>query len=132
MRSTYTWANPYDRDPGAARSRAEPAAIAAAWYASSSFTVDVDVTNGQSYNLELYVLDYNGGNARSEQIQLSNASTGAVLSTETVSDFTNGAYLNWTISGNVLITITKTAGTNAVLSGLFLDPPPSTHLRDVP
>ncbi len=123
--TTYTWANPSTATPalevpgGASR-------IAAAWYASSSFTVDVDVTNGQSYNLELYVLDYNGGNARSEQIQLSNASTGAVLSTETVSDFTNGAYLNWTISGNVLITITKTAGNNAVLSGLFLDPPPST------
>ncbi len=119
--TAYTWANPSTATPalevpgGASR-------IAATWYASTSFTVDVDVTNGQSYNLELYVLDYNGGNARSEQIQLSNAGTGAVLSTETVSDFTNGAYLNWTISGNVLITITKTAGANAVLSGLFFDP----------
>ena len=113
---------PLDRDPGAARSRAEPAGSPPPGMRRSSFTVDVDVTNGQSYNLELYVLDYNGGNARSEQIQLSNAGTGAVLSTETVSNFTDGAYLNWTISGNVLITITKTAGNNAVLSGLFLDP----------
>ncbi len=123
--TTYTWANPSTATPalevpgGASR-------IAATWYASTSFTVDVDVTNGQSYNLELYVLDYNGGNARSEQIQLSNAGTGIVLSTETVSSFSNGAYLNWTISGNVLITITKTAGANAVLSGLFLDPAPTS------
>ncbi len=119
--TAYTWANPSTATPalevpgGASR-------IAATWYASTSFTVDVDVTNGQSYNLELYVLDYNGGNARSEQIQLSNAGTGAVLSTQTVSKFTSGAYLNWTISGNVLLTITKTAGANAVLSGLFFDP----------
>ena len=118
----YTWANPSTATsalevPGGA------SRIAATWYASTSFTVDVDVTNGQSYNLELYVLDYNGGNARSEKIQLSDAGTGTVLSTETVSNFSNGAYLNWTISGNVLITITKTAGANAVLSGLFFDPP---------
>ncbi len=67
------------------------------------------------------MLDYDG-NGRSEQIQFSNAGTGAVLSTETVSNFSGGAYLNWTISGNVLITITKQARANAVLSGLFLDP----------
>ncbi len=119
--TTYTWANPSTATP-ALEVPGGSSRIAACWYGSTSFTVDVNVTNGQSYNLELYVLDYNGGNARNEQIQLSNAGTGAVLSTETVSSFSNGAYLNWTISGNVLITITKTAGANAVLSGLFLDP----------
>ena len=31
-------------------------------YSATSFTVDVDVTNGQSYNIELYLLDYD--NAR--------------------------------------------------------------------
>ncbi len=125
--TAYTWANPSTATqalevPGGA------SRIAAAWYATTSFTVDVDVTNGQSYNLELYFLDYNGGNARSEHIQLSNASTGAVLNTETVSNFTGGDYLNWTISGNVLITITKTAGANAVLSGLFFDPATSFNM----
>jgi hypothetical protein len=30
--------------------------------------------------------------------------------------------MNWAISGNVLITITKEAGPNVVFSGLFLDP----------
>ncbi len=119
--TAYTWANPSTATP-ALQVPGGTSRIAATWYATNSFTVDVDVTNGQSYNLELYVLDYNGGNARSEQIQLSNAGTGAVLSSETVSSFSNGAYLNWTISGNVLITITKKAGANAVLSGLFFDP----------
>jgi hypothetical protein len=33
--------------------------------------------------------------------------------------------MNYTIFGNVLITITKTGGANAVLSGLFFDPPPA-------
>jgi hypothetical protein len=58
-----------------------------------------------------------------------NPTTGAVLDTETVSSFTAGQYLNWAISGNVLNTITHTAGAgpNAVLSGLFFDPPSSVN-----
>ena len=82
--------------------------------------MDVNVASG-SYDLELYVLDYDAS-GRSEQIQFTNAATGAALSTQTVSNFANGAYMNWTISGNVLITITNEAGPNAVLSGLFFDP----------
>jgi hypothetical protein len=120
--STYTWPTPANTVTQALEVPGGASRIAAVWYSSTSFTVDVNVNNGQSYNLELYVLDYNGGNARSEQIQFSNATTGAVLSTQTVSSFSNGAYMNYAISGNVLITITKEAGSNAVLSGLFLDP----------
>jgi VCBS repeat-containing protein len=120
--SLYTWANPA---PTTATQALEvppggTSRIAACWYSSTSFTVDVNVATG-SYNLELYLLDYDK-QSRSEQIQLSDAGTGTVLSTETVSGFSGGAYLNWTISGNVLITITKLAGANAVLSGLFFDP----------
>ena len=95
--------------------------IAACWYSSTSFTVDVDLTDGQSHNLELYLLDYDT-TSRSEQIQLTDANTHAVLSTESVSSFHDGVYMSWTISGNVLITFTKTGGANAVLSGLFFDP----------
>ena len=95
--------------------------IAAAWYASTSFTVDVDLTDGQSHDIELYLLDYDT-TSRSEQIVLTDANTDAVLSTQTVSSFHAGVYMNYTISGNVLITITKTGGANAVLSGLFFDP----------
>ena len=54
-------------------------------------------------------------------MQLSDAGTGKVLDTETISAFTSGVYLDWKVSGNLLITITRTAGANAVLNGLFLD-----------
>ena len=83
--------------------------------------MDVNLTDGLSHNLELYLLDYNT-TSRSEQIQLTDANTHAVLDTQNVSSFHTGVYLSWTISGNVLITITKTGGANAVLSGLFFDP----------
>jgi hypothetical protein len=95
--------------------------IAAAWYSATSFAVDVDLTDGLTHDVELYFLDW-GGNTRGEQVTITSAATGAVLNTETVSSFNTGVYLEWAISGNVLITITRTAGANAVLSGLFFDP----------
>src|SRR5439155_183058 len=66
---------------------------------------------------------------RSEQIQLTSAATGAVLDTATVSSFSGGVYLQWKVSGHVVITLTNLAGTqtNAVLSGLFFDPPTSAQ-----
>ena len=43
-------------------------------------------------------------------MQISNASTGAVLDTETVSSFNSGVYLDWAVSGNIVITITSKPG----------------------
>jgi PKD repeat protein len=82
----------------------------------------VNLTDGQTHDLELYFLDWDT-TARGETVQISNASTGAVLDTETVTSFHSGAYLDWAVSGNVDITITHQAGANAVLSGLFFDSP---------
>ena len=43
-------------------------------------------------------------------MQISDAATGVVLDTETVSSFSSGVYLKWTVSGNIVITITRLAG----------------------
>ena len=88
----------------------------------------MDLTDGQMHDLELYFLDWDQ-QGRTEQVQISDASTGAVLSTQTVSSFQSGVYLDYAVSGNVLITITKGAGTSNVLSGLFLDPASTTTLN---
>ena len=118
--SSYTWAAS-TTDPRALQDASGSGRIAACWYSATSFTVDVNLTDGQTHDLELYFLDWDS-TARSEQVQISNASTGAVLNTETVTSFHSGVYLDWAVSGNVDITITHQAGANAVLSGLFLDP----------
>ena len=120
VQSTYTWAAT-TTDPRALQNPGGTGRIAACWYSVTSFTVDVNLTDGQTHDLELYFLDWDS-TSRSEQVQISNAATGAVLDTETVSSFHSGVYLEWAVSGNILITITKLAGANAVLSGLFFDP----------
>jgi PKD repeat protein len=119
--SSYTWAAS-STDPRALQDAGGSGRIAACWYSPSSFTVDVNLTDGQTHDLELYFLDWDS-TARSETVQISNASTGAVLNTETVTSFNSGVYLDYAVSGNVDITITHQAGANAVLSGLFFDPP---------
>ena len=118
----FTWPTPPNSATQALEVPGGASRIAAAWH-SQNFTVDVNVTNGQSYNLELYVLDYNQ-QGRTEQVTFTNASTGSVMGTESVSNFVGGDYLIWRISGNTLITIINTGPLNALLSGLFFDPPP--------
>ncbi len=120
----YTWSTP---SPSTQQALEVPPSgtsrVAAVWYSATSFTVDVNVASGQAYNLELYFLDYDASH-RAETVTLSDANTSAVLNTQSVSNFASGEYLTWTISGNVLITFTRTAGPNAVVSGLFFDPDP--------
>jgi hypothetical protein len=39
-------------------------------------------------------------------VQISDAYSGTVLDTETISSFNSGVYLNWAVSGNIVIKIT--------------------------
>ena len=82
--------------------------------------MDVNLRDDQVHGLELYLLDWDNA-GRAEQVQISDATTGAVLSTQSVSSFQSGLYLDYAVSGHVVITIT---GYGPVLNGLFLDPPP--------
>ena len=124
-KSNYTWAasttdpRALEMAPGTGSSR-----IAAAWYSTTSFSVNIDLTDGQTHDISLYLLDWDS-QGRREQIQITNESTGAVLNTQTVSSFTGGVYLTWAISGDVVFTFTRLAGPNAVVSGIFFDPPSS-------
>ncbi len=118
--STYTWSSS-TTDTRGLENPGGSGRTATCWYSATSFTIDVDLTDGQVHDLALYAVDWENA-GRSEQIQLINAGTGGVLDTETISSFHGGVYLQWAVSGNVLIKATRLSGTNAVISGLFLDP----------
>jgi Hypothetical glycosyl hydrolase family 15 len=118
--SSYTWASS-TADVRGLRNPGGSGRIAASWYSGSSFKVDVNLSDGQTHDLELYLLDWDT-TSRAETVTITNATTGAVLSTQSVSSFNGGVYLDYAVSGRVVITFTRTAGANAVLSGLFLGP----------
>jgi hypothetical protein len=95
--------------------------IAASWYAANSFSVKVNLTDGQTHQVALYFLDWNNA-GRSERIDVLN-SAGQVIDSRTVSSFRGGQYEVWNVSGNVTFRITRLTGPDAVLSGIFFDAP---------
>ena len=48
------------------------------------------------------------------------------LSTQPFSNFHDGQYAVWNIQGHVRIQVTRTGGTNSVVSGIFFDASPTT------
>lgn len=94
--------------------------IATTWYSSSSFSFDVDLTDGNPHQLALYALDWDRA-GRSEKVTITDAGTGTQLISQTVTNFGNGVYLMWQITGNVVITVQLSPGSspNAVISGVF-------------
>jgi hypothetical protein len=94
--------------------------IAACWY-SNQFTIDVNLTDGQPHAVSLYAVDWDS-TRRSETIQVIDPTTQAVLDTRTISGFQNGVYLTWNLTGHVQFRVTRNAGDNAVISGVFFGP----------
>src|SRR5262245_15246773 len=95
--------------------------VAATWYSRTSYTVDVNLTDGQTHGLALYFLDWDNGGL-SQRVDALDAQSGAVLGSWTVSSFTGGKYLVLNVSGHVTLRFTRLAGADCDLSGLFFDP----------
>jgi hypothetical protein len=120
----YTWASPTTDVRALQTARASFARIASTYYSSSSFTINVNLTDGNAHRVALYLLDWDS-DARSETISILDAASKAVLDTETFSGFKNGEYAVWNLQGDVIIQITRNKGANAVVAGIFFDPLPS-------
>jgi len=116
----YTWAASTTTVSALQVSSGSSTRIASAYYSSSSFTINVNLTDGNTHQIALYLLDWDS-TARSETISILDAVTNAVLFTGPFSGFHNGEYAVWSVQGHVLIQITKTGGANAVVSGVFFN-----------
>ena len=115
--ANWTWAAS-TTDVRALQNGANTGRIAATWYKSGTFTFDVNLKDGNLHQFALYAVDWDS-TTRAETIQILDANTGAVLDTRGISSFPNGMYLVWNISGHAKINATRTAGNNAVVSGVF-------------
>ena len=95
--------------------------MAASWYSTVGFTIDINLTDGQTHQVAVYCLDWDR-NGRAQVVSVLNAQNGAILDSRTLNAFQNGQYLVWNLSGHVQIQATHLAGANAVISGLFFSP----------
>ncbi|WP_261344031.1 S8 family peptidase [Aquisphaera giovannonii] len=116
--SLYTWSTTTTDARALSVPGSTSARLATCWYSPTSFTIDVNLTDGQAHKVSLYLLDWDS-TSRSEQVQVVDASTGAVLDTRSASSFNGGTYLTWSLSGHVKFVVSRTGGDNAVVSGLF-------------
>ncbi len=113
----YTW-NSSTSATQALQKAASTDRIAACWYQSGSFSIDVNLTDGQSHRMALYALDWDNV-PRSQQMDIVDANTNALLDSRTISAFSQGQYVVWNVQGHIKINITQLGGGNAVMSGLF-------------
>jgi hypothetical protein len=94
--------------------------FAATWYAGGSFTLDLALSDGSPHQVALYAVDWDV-RSRAERIDVLDAATNALLDSRTLTNFDNGQYLVWTVTGHVVFRVTLTGGVNPIISGLFIE-----------
>jgi hypothetical protein len=98
-----------------------PDRIAATWYTWSTLDIDIQLTDDRLHQVAMYFLDWDS-KGRSESLELLDAVNNSVLDRRNVVDFADGKYLVWNLGGHVRVRMTRAAGPNAVVSGLFFGP----------
>lgn len=104
---------------------------AAAWTSSTNFSLLIERPN-TARRLALYCLDLGSGGTRSQRIELVDTNTGGILDSVTLSQFTNGVYLVWDITGTIRVNVTRLAGPSAAVSALFLNTGPFPRNTNAP
>ncbi len=117
----YTWASSSTDPRALLTGPTSSARIASTFYSGTSFSFDINLTDAQTHQLALYLLDIET-NGRSETISILDAATNIVLNSQALSSFNSGIYARWNIQGHVIVRVTYSGGLNAVVGGLFFDP----------
>ena len=114
--SLYTWAVG-SSDVRAMQEPGSSARIAATWFSTSQFTVDLPLTGSATHQMAVYCLDWDNL-GRAQTIQILDANNN-VLDTRSMTGFSNGTWMVWNVSGHVRLQVTLASGGTAVISGLF-------------
>jgi hypothetical protein len=120
QKSDWVWKSSVD-DPRALQRLNSDSRLAACWYSGTSFEVDLNLTDGAAHIVSFYCLDWDR-NGRSQRIQLMDYTSRQLLDEVILQGFGDGVYLKYRITGRVIARFIRDAGSNAVLSGIFIDP----------
>ena len=120
--SNYVWAKSTPDLRGLQKAGPSSDRIAATWFTTGSYTIDLNFKDGAPHQLAVYCLDWETGGGRTQTISMLDGATNTVLDSQNVTSFQNGKYLVWTLTGHVVLRLTNTGPSNAAISGLFFDP----------
>ncbi len=100
--------------------------FAGLWFATTNFAIDVNLADGNAHQVGLYCLDWDG-EFGVQTIQVTDAVTGTLLDTRSVTNHGSGTYAFWVVTGHVEFLLSHDpVGDLARLSGLFFDPVPTS------
>jgi hypothetical protein len=94
--------------------------LAACWYSSGAFEVELSFNDAQSHRVALYFLDWDRA-GRQQKVEVLDAATRSVLHSIDLANFGDGSYLEYTMRGRIIVRFSRLASFNAVLSGIFFD-----------
>ncbi len=119
----YVWADPTSDERGLYKDNSGRSdRIAATWYSGTSYTLDVNLTDGASHQVAVYMVDWDSyGGTRQATVEVLDADTGDVLDTQALSDYTGGNYLVWNASGHIIFRFSNNGSVNVVTSGIFFN-----------
>ena len=92
--------------------------IAATWYSSTNFSIDVNLTDGLTHQVALYALDWDDA-SRIQRVDVIDATSQGILDSRTQSNFRPGEYLVWNVQGHVTFRVTNLGNGNGLVSGIF-------------
>ena len=118
----YCWACP-SGDVRALQSPDQTERRAGTYYDTTQVGAHLTFSSAYAGTLRLYAVDFNGGGLRRESITVNDGRGPQNVNITT--DFSQGAWMSFPVNvasgGTIDITVTRTAGLNAVLSGIFLN-----------
>lgn len=117
--SHQSWETP-TTDPRGLLRASDSGRLAANWNSPSNLVLNLWLGDGELSRVSLYCVDWDGANSRSQRIEIIDPNTQTVLDTRTLSAFSSGQYVTWSVRGQVQIRVTRLAGVSAVVSGVFL------------
>ena len=118
---TYTWgAGAYLTDVRALQTNSGRIASEYTNYQSKSFNINVNINDGGTHSVALYMLDWDT-TTRVETVTIRDLSTGTLLDTRVFNNFHNGVYALWNIKGNVVMTVQASDSTSPSVSGVFFN-----------
>ncbi len=128
--SQWVWAYS-TASPAGLQRRTGSERFASCWYTGGDMYFNLPFTDSATHRVSLYFSDFDAGN-RQQRVEIYDRQSGQLLTATTISNFQNGLYATWDLKGSVRVKISRIAGANAVLSGIFFDAPGSVSLNPNP
>jgi hypothetical protein len=118
--AAWTWESATN-DPRGLQTATGSSRTAATWHGSTTFTIDINLTDGQPHQVAVYAMDWDG-QGRMQTIEVVDPVSGAVLDRQDTGVFSGGKYFKWRVTRRVTLRVTKTAGPSPAIGGVFIDP----------